>query len=392
MRISKNLTALLTKQWILTTRVKYCILPLMVIASFVFGGCSQEKIGEYRSVYVNTSDIKYKSLLNQGEFIVLETGENSVIGNIDKLLCFNNKIYILDREITKSIFIYDQTGKLISKISNQGKGPGEYLMPDDFIVDEQTGQVWILDMDQSKVLCFEGSVFKREMLVENEFCFFEKTGENIIGINDYCMNENDCFGVLAFDSELTVKRKFAPFERNDERISWDLQKPLYKNHNGIYITEAFSNVIYRIDHQLNYSPYLTIDFGKDGFEVDKNKVSRDEFLAKLSKTKKAFLVDNFMINKELVFFTFYKDQTLIHCFIDKQKKDKILMVQSLQDTNKIVYHPIYLDQNNMYFTIKASNILDRYPDFQNKFGPIDKFSNPILFKVPSSEIVKLINK
>ncbi|MBI9063116.1 MAG: 6-bladed beta-propeller [Marinilabiliaceae bacterium] len=365
---------------------------LICVICFLLYACSSNDVIKCEIISVETSNIKQKLILESDEFILLETNDNSVIGSIDKIICYNNNIYILDREITKSVFIFDHSGRFISKISKVGNGPGEYIMPDDFMIDEDTGEIWILDMDQNKIICYSGSDFKEELKTDSEFCFFSDLGQNVIGINDFCMKKDDCYRVLAFDKKLNLKKKLSPFVRDDFRIMWDLRKPLFKDHTGIYITEAFSNVIHKLDNQLNYKPWLNIEFGTEGIDVDKNDLDRDRFLAYLSKTDKAFLVDDFMKNKNLVFFDFFYDQTLTYCFWGGVKEKKTLLVRSILDVNNIVYSPIHLDQSHMYFKVKALDLVERYPNFREKFGDIQEIDNPILIKVPTLNIADIIDK
>jgi len=65
----------------------------------------------------------------------LETTEESLIGNIDKIIKKKDRIYILDRLVAKALFVFDTEGTFLFKISNIGKGPGEFLSPNDFFID-----------------------------------------------------------------------------------------------------------------------------------------------------------------------------------------------------------------------------------------------------------------
>ena len=48
--------------------------------------------------------------------IQLETRPECLIGEINKIFFYKNRLYILDREVTKSVFIFDLNGKWISTI------------------------------------------------------------------------------------------------------------------------------------------------------------------------------------------------------------------------------------------------------------------------------------
>src|SRR5690554_4324573 len=84
------------------------------------------------------------------EFIPLETDNNNLIGQINKMLVSNGNIYILDKS-SKQIFVFDMTGKFIQKIGVYGRGPGEYIRLNDFIIDKSRNRVLTLDSYQRKI-------------------------------------------------------------------------------------------------------------------------------------------------------------------------------------------------------------------------------------------------
>ena len=65
--------------------------------------------------------------------IPLEVRDDCIIGEVTKLLYQNNLIYIADN-ISKSIFVFDLSGKLVTKVHSLGNGPGEYTNITSFTV------------------------------------------------------------------------------------------------------------------------------------------------------------------------------------------------------------------------------------------------------------------
>ena len=45
---------------------------------------------------------------------------------MDKVLVYDNKIYILDAFVAEKVFIFDKRGVLLKTIDNKGQGPDEY--------------------------------------------------------------------------------------------------------------------------------------------------------------------------------------------------------------------------------------------------------------------------
>jgi hypothetical protein len=59
------------------------------------------------------------------QIIPLETTDEALIANIDKIEIRNNQIYIMD-QLAKSVYVYDMNGKYLNRINKVGQGPGEY--------------------------------------------------------------------------------------------------------------------------------------------------------------------------------------------------------------------------------------------------------------------------
>jgi thioredoxin-related protein len=113
---------------------KYIIFILMIFPIFN-NSCTTRAVDKTDICYLEEkSDIMLSSdIVNSVTFIPLETNDNFIIGSIDKILKIDGLYYFLDRK-TKTIFIYDETGKSIKKIAHIGYGPGEYVSINDFIV------------------------------------------------------------------------------------------------------------------------------------------------------------------------------------------------------------------------------------------------------------------
>lgn len=60
------------------------------------------------------------------KIVFLETLEESLLTEVTKIICAEDRIYILD-EPANSIVVFDTTGKFISAIRPSGRGPQEYM-------------------------------------------------------------------------------------------------------------------------------------------------------------------------------------------------------------------------------------------------------------------------
>jgi len=86
------------------------------------------------------------------EFVPLEMTDESIVGGVTKIKFYKNYMIFWDGQ-TRSIFIFDDKGKYIRKISRVGKGPGEYSGINDFCVHPQTGMITIAT-DSRKIITY----------------------------------------------------------------------------------------------------------------------------------------------------------------------------------------------------------------------------------------------
>ena len=122
------------------------IYAMIISYAVVSVGCKstkeEEVLKDYPTIKLDLSNepvfIRPDSLLGEKVIIPLETTEESIIGEINKLEIVHDTLYILDED-QNMIFLFDKTGKYITRIDDVGRGPQEYLGIADFHIDETEG-------------------------------------------------------------------------------------------------------------------------------------------------------------------------------------------------------------------------------------------------------------
>ena len=105
--------------------------------------CSHENTAEYQVFQVNPeseSKESFDHFYRLKEVIPLETTDSSVMGDIMKVISAKGRIFVAPWN-GKSIFIFDRSGKYLSRIDKEGRGPGEYLKISDFMVTEEPEEI-----------------------------------------------------------------------------------------------------------------------------------------------------------------------------------------------------------------------------------------------------------
>lgn len=139
---------------------------LKIFFILILFSCSSNKeagkiIYDYKDIYIENSDvfddriIKFDSLFSGYDFTILKTNpEKNIIGEIDQIWFYKNLIIAVDHKISRGVFIFDQSGKLVSSIENTGRGPGEYIKIETVNFNAHKQRIEIFDSERQKILFF----------------------------------------------------------------------------------------------------------------------------------------------------------------------------------------------------------------------------------------------
>jgi hypothetical protein len=128
-----------------------CGLFLVVLVGF--GSCNkpERSTSDQRShqkiVYedILQPSVDLSKLFDADEVVVLDDAEGeTMFGDIAKIIEANDKTVAFDKETANSVFVYDLEGNFIFK-TDQGEGPTQTLLIEDFCIDEASNHLLVLD-------------------------------------------------------------------------------------------------------------------------------------------------------------------------------------------------------------------------------------------------------
>lgn len=96
----------------------------------------------------------YDKLIDSISFVKLETTDNNLIGCINHLFFTNDKIVVVDMEVSKTITVYDRKGKFLYTISHRGAGPNEYRTLDYATLTLDQSNIVVVDMGANRLKYF----------------------------------------------------------------------------------------------------------------------------------------------------------------------------------------------------------------------------------------------
>ncbi len=297
--------------------------------------------------------LKYSEVFDSIRLVKLETSNHCLIGNINRIVHYKNKFYILDRHIAKALFVFDDYGKFCGRIGKIGKGPGEYINIDYFHIDPISEEILIYDRFKNEIISYDiiGNFNNTQKLknrieafstINSEFfaLFFNYYGSEDIKVlpkhNLHIINKNG-------------KVQFKSFNRSNSKIpSIEYSNSFFNNENDVLFNPSFENRIFVIDSN-RISVKYRFDFGAKTISnefiesIVKSEKSKKDVYEKIENSDKAY-IHNFLETSNYLVLTVSIKKVLCNIYYSKI-------------TGVLKYANIYL--NDMYGIIPGSHNLYR---------------------------------
>ncbi|NDV58510.1 6-bladed beta-propeller [Bacteroides sp. 519] len=266
----------------------------------------------------------------------LEESEDYPIGQVDKLIVDHNRIYILDSSKAKSLFVYNRDGKLQHIINKKGRGPGEFVLPDNFNIEKKTGNIVIMDTNSRKFIYYSP---KGEYIKEIKYDFMavdfilDKDDNIIVNNGNFSAEKTDGFFLFKLSQDGKMLDKFFPSTPlNPSVAAFNPRKSLRKYGTGISFLPTVSNCIYLLDGNKSKAMY-EIDFGKDWPSKDFFEKAANMHPLKVREqildNNYAFFL-NYIQTKDVLHIDFYKGKNYSFYYNKKTKQSLLL---SMEDEN-----------------------------------------------------------
>ena len=391
---------------------------MLVITFFMLFGCrndnqtviaildaNQDKNGIELQI-TDIADIYYIHLKSGPENIII--GTSTVTRNI---FISHDKIFLTDGTyLLPKLTSYDFNGEPIHVFGSYGRGPGEYLRINGFIVDTLTNEVIIYDGSQRKFMVFNtDGIFKREKFLENGLATNYSAIENI---NDHyilaykedskVMSDADIpLGngrlYLEKNTPVTWGKVFTLYDKQTleevDFLSFEYEKPsrfliftIFNNlttaKDGVYITSARTDTIYFMNKELELMPKF----------IDATKyqdVNHEAHLFPAAESEKYIFFSTALENN-------FDNKNLIRFFAYDKKAEKLLRINtSLPEQgpvnsltaiikNEVAFTQSFLTLNHNYVVVLLlpTFLLEHYDDLPADLkeiaAQIREDDNPIL--------------
>lgn len=304
-------------------------------------------------------ELSEKNHLDSLRLIRLETNKECLIGGIDKIEIIEDRIYILDKFKSKSLFCFDLKGQFLFKIHHLGKGPGEFILPEEFTVSQN--QISIYDNFRKLKINYDingNFIDETKMIVSIRNVVQLDSGFALVKPDQsYLGSEND-YNLLVTDSEIgKVLKRYIPGVTKGESI-FSVNKAFARNGDHYLFTYGFNDTIYTYENNSLKSLFV-VDFGKNKIPHELAKSSGDEI-------QKAF---------------FNSDQNYIGYLTDISENDDYITCSyskfSIRGENNFI---LYSKENNkLYNFSKIYYHKDKFQIYPPKFVYNNKFVSVVAY-------------
>lgn len=271
-------------------KIMVFIIPVLILTSCSHSTEDSEIEVIDISKHENHMDIKEIFTINK--IIPLETTEESLIGNIFKIIINNENIYAVDTKVTSSIFAFDHEGKYEHKIDSRDVDE-KRLSIADAIFNRYENSIEIYDKIKKDIVRYNSLGEQRSNTKIGKpchnFCVLNKNKyviySNKLRINDDSYNHD----LHYIDVEKNVINSFLSYDTSiytdgtkNKRISGNHRFAIRQIGNKHYLGEFYNDTIYLLKKQRPIPRYKVKHSNPIPSELNKS-LKKDEHFEKINK-------------------------------------------------------------------------------------------------------------
>lgn len=366
---------------------------------------NQSNLKRFTINKISISEKPLSQFISEQKFIELETFSDALIGSIDEVLIIKNCIFILDSKVSKQVYQFDTLGNFIRNIGTTGKGPGEYLRPDDISFDSNKNQLLVLSRQERKVNYY---TYEEGKYIDEKWLKFAASEIQPLDNGNYAVFNHDIYNKPdeIFGEDLNYLLLVT--DDSFSKIKWKRFKSNSKEGEGksIYRTGRYFNC--------NSNVYLNWRFNDTTYLLESSEIQPVVFIDFLSKSVKYNNYDestaNYIMDKvfegsfhTMISPTLVAGRLLFLKFIANNKnnqygEDQIFYLLASIDTDRTYYFTNFIDDvEHVQYNFPVGVYGDRfvsvvYPEeyidgidaekdelyFKGTHSVIRRYNNPII--------------
>lgn len=288
--------------------------------TIILGGCNIANKSDYgASEVIKVNPSEAKDFVNLSEIadsvvcIKLQTDSLDVLGKVREIVIREKYIYAQD-VLQQSVFVFDKSGKFISKLAKRGKGPDEYVWMGPIYIDEEEQYIDVIDKGPSLLKRYTIPDFQllHESSIVNVSCnssrrkdsfyyFATQQIDNVI--NDRKTNA----GLITWDDQMQQVKCFfdKEIETNHSSFCPNIESFTQNRRGELFISMMYDHTFYQIEKD-RIIPVCTVDFCNYNIDNSVGDMSLEEQMNYIKeKSQRVFFPVLTMNDENIVAFSYY---------------------------------------------------------------------------------------
>lgn len=288
--------------------------------------------------------------------------DSCIVGKIDKIICNDSLLYIMDRFISKEVYIFTKEGRFVNKISKQGHGKHEYTQLWDIFYDKEKNALCLLSRCDMKIISFspDGKKVLGENMLSKMFSQIIQTEDGYIGyMGNSCLNPSLPYNIWTMDKSFNVLDGFVQIAQQLKDHCYDGVNAMSVYRDKIYFKPEYVNTIYQIkDGEI--SERYQLDFGDKTFPELSILSYNDEAEWSRLRIEKVSNVFNYLETNDYLLMDFIIDGHFRMGVYNKHDQtSEITEIDCYQDKYIFSFGQIKgMDQSAIYSVVDYEGVYD----------------------------------
>jgi hypothetical protein len=328
-----------------------------------------------QKINIPKEEVINNDIVESASYIFLDS--EYLIGNISRILFFENNIYIHD-EMTNRIVAFSMKGKYLFHIDQKGKGPGEYLKLSDFAIDEAKRNILIFDENSHKILRYsiDGQKFIHEQKIDFYPTAFAWNSNCLFFYNpftfNYPRNEKYHYSLIKTSDEMEKEKRYFSIDKKIGNFMSDPNPKGFFYGNNLCMLNRFDNIIYSLAKDSIYANYKILFADNDDYQNALNdaisKGTRD--IDRYHNC--AADIGDFCESDDFMTFSYFRNNKNYSVIFSKKKKSIILHQARFSIFSKKSLRnniPIFINPSNvkgdLFVSIIPCNLIEQLTNHKN---------------------------
>ena len=396
---------------------------IFLLIGLILFACKKDQTDSLRNKDLITIDfesslvdkLKFSQFVDTIEFIPLETTDESLISDVNRIVYADSLYYIHSTRslMDSKLLVFNSSGQFCRKISQRGYGPGEYIDITDFLVTDE----YVVIATNFKLIKYDkqGRFFKEYKIEQQVKEFLERKDSSYLVYN--FGSDRKGFTLLnQMNDEGVVEARFFKRKENEVKISSNRinLRSLIFYDNSYYLNYPYRDTIFEIQNE-NVRPFYYVNYGNKQIPEELFDLSdeHDVMIKKLSSLDDYICLTSFGLAEHYLYIGSHNKYYQAYITLYSKNTGKTISARKLEDdmffkgnifplTFRLLPHnsdngdilwevePSYLIEGYRKYMSNLSEprraeFKSKYPDLVKMCTTLKEDDNPVLLRIKVKE-------